>query len=737
MSPLLAEDRVVRSEREIATLAITRVSIVTIGIYALYEVLAAFTSANPIASWQFVFAAVTIVLYTGGYIHITRTDSPVSFAPLLGFFIIVPLLVDRSAQAPWISNGLTCILAAVYMTGTGSKQISYISGTTIAITQYIIAKAHLPSTSDLSDIQYFGSYFSSLWIVIVTVAMVRMRFEYLNMCDRMDQELDELRTRMFYRRQFLKRMNLRDFLNLQLHGTVLNSLIVFRNKAQDEGIEPGDLARVIGEELSSIRIETSIEESSLPQAIADQFSSGSVGELKITVGSFSDFAFTQTVKLQLVEIVREVLINAERHAGATSGTVELVHLGASRFELRISENSAAGLSHSDKEAGALMALESKTIARLTKTIAASYRTQLNHDESLLVHSITFDTEISDTDPISELTRLRFAAVDLFTWSFLQISIIYGLCILPGLFIKGAPTTERWLFAIAALSGAWAMYGRRWNAVARWIATLCALSILPLLEIATPNCARIPALAWMFNGMLAAVFLVSASTKNIVFRWAPGLIFLAESLLTTLRFPRSCNGILAGSTPGIIFILITAFLIGRIRNRNLAADAHLSRKAESDATNVETVESLLSFARQELVMELSAFAHTFSIPKSMKEKQVQALNIEIQKIRAFLLCSEFFEFEPARELYRWVVERTNGGSETRLNIVGEGKFEIKVGSWQEILATVEKSCAGQAISLTVLNTEKVRVGLEVSDSVLSQVRSELIGQGTIESVTGLR
>ena len=179
------------------------------------------------------------------------------------------------------------------------------------------------------------------------------------------------------------------------------------------------------------------------------------------------------------------------------------------------------------------------------------------------------------------------------------------------------------------------------------------------------------------------------------------------------------------------------MVGRIRNRNLAADARLSRKAESDETNVETVETMVSFARQELVVELGAFAHSFSISKSMKEKQVEALNIEIQKIRAFLLCSEFFEFEPARELYRWVVDRTNGGAETRLNIVGEGKFEIKVGSWQEILATVEKSCAGQAISLTVLNTEKVRVGLEVSDSVLWQVRSELIGQGTIESVTGLR
>ena len=135
MSVSQQSNYVVRSEREIATIAIRRVSSVTLGIFAAYEIIAAFTSANPIHFWQFAFAAVTSALYLGGFIHVSRTNSPLSYAPLLGFFIFVPLIVDRAAQYPWISNGLTCIIAAVYMTGTGDARISCIGAAFIAVVQ--------------------------------------------------------------------------------------------------------------------------------------------------------------------------------------------------------------------------------------------------------------------------------------------------------------------------------------------------------------------------------------------------------------------------------------------------------------------------------------------------------------------------------------------------------------------------------------------------------------------------
>jgi signal transduction histidine kinase len=713
------ENLIVRSEREIATLAISRVSIITIGIYAFYEIIAAFTSANRIAPWQFAFAAVTLILYVGGYIHIRRTDSPVSFAPLLGFMILVPLIVDRSAQFPWISNGLTCILAAVYMTGTGNREISYISATAIAVTQYVIAKAHLPSTSDLSDIQYFGSYFSSLWILVVTVAMVRMRVEYLNMCDEMDLELDELRTRMFYRRQFLKRMNLRDFLNLQLHGTVLNSLLVLRNRAEDRGIDPQELRDVVSKELSEIQNEIQIKDGDLSTIIAEQFPTARIGNVKLSVGKIESEHFSQFMRLQIIEIIREVVINAERHASATTARIQIVHLDGSEFELKVEDDSTRDSTSRNRETAAAAAMESKSIARLTKGIAATYTAELSDDGLSVIHTVRFSAGIAENDPVTELTRLRYAAVEVLAKSFLRMSIIYGLVITPGLFIKGAPTAERITFAFSVLVGAWAIFGHKFSSVARWIATLSALSILPLLEFHTTACSSIPALAWMFNGMLASVFLISSKTESPVLRWLPGIVFLAESLLTTINFPHSCNSILAGSTPGIIFILVTAFLIGRIRNRNLANDARLSRHADADETNVEATEQLVSLARQELLEDLKSFVTNYEIPPTDKVLEVQSLNLEIQKIRAFLLCSEFFEYEPARELYRWVVERASKGNEIKLNIVGEGNFDVSLNDWIQTLSILNQSDSLKIDNITVLNTSAVEIGLDCQKSDLAQ------------------
>lgn len=721
MSTTAHENLIVRSEREIATLAISRVSIITIGIYAFYEIIAAFTSANRIAPWQFAFAAVTLILYVGGYIHIRRTDSPISFAPLLGFMILVPLIVDRSAQFPWISNGLTCILAAVYMTGTGNREISYMSAATIAVTEYVIAKAHLPSTSDLSDIQYFGSYFSSLWILVVTVAMVRMRVEYLNMCDAMDIELDELRTRMFYRRQFLKRMNLRDFLNLQLHGTVLNSLLVLRNRAEDRGIDPQELRDAISKELSEIRNEIQIKDGDLSTTIAEQFPGARLGNVKLSIGKIESEHFSQFLRLQIIEIIREVVINAERHANATNARIHIVHLDGSEFELKIEDDSTRDSTNRGRETAAA-AMQSKSIARLTKGIAATYTAELSDDGLSVIHTVRFSTGIAESDPVTELKRLRYAAVEVLAKSFLRMSIIYGLVITPGLFIKGAPTAERIIFAFSVLVGTWAIFGHKFSSVARWAAMLSALSILPLLEFHTTPCSSIPALAWMFNGILASVFLVSSKTESPVLRWLPGIVFLAESLLTTINFPHSCNSILAGSTPGIIFILVTAFLIGRIRNRNLANDARLSRQADADETNVEATEQLVSLARQEILEDLKSFVTNYEIPPTDKVLQVQSLNLEIQKIRAFLLCSEYFEHEPARELYRWVVERASNGNEIKLNIVGEGQFHVSLEDWIQTLSILNQSDFLKINNMTVLNTSGVEIGISCGHSDVVKLKN---------------
>jgi hypothetical protein len=305
-----------------------------------------------------------------------------------------------------------------------------------------------------------------------------------------------------------------------------------------------------------------------------------------------------------------------------------------------------------------------------------------------------------------------------------MSIVYGLSITPGLFIKGVPTTEKIIFAISVASGAWAIFAHRFTAQARWTSSVLALSILPILEFHTTTCSSIPALAWMFNGMMASVFLVSSKTESGILRWLPGLIFLVESILTSFTLPHACNSILAGSTPGIIFVLTTSFLVGRIRNQNLEADAQLSRKTESDETNVGEVEQLVSSARQDLVSGLIKFGSTFNIPSTEGANQVHALNLEIQKIRAFLLCSEYFEYEAARDLYGWVSDRIGAGAELTLNILGEGRFNIDLDAWQKTLFLLGSMPPTSYSGMTVLNAQRIELSLRTSSSHSKELEQNL-------------
>ena|GEM_PF-1990119 len=715
MSVSQQSNYVVRSEREIATIAIRRVSSVTLGVYAAYEIFAAFTSANPIHYWQFSFAAVTAVLYLGGFIHISKTDSPLSYAPLLGFFIFVPLIVDRAAQYPWISNGLTCIIAAVYMTGTGDARISCIGAAFIAVVQYAIARGHFASTSDLSDIQYFGSYFSTLWVVAVSVAMVTMRVRYLNMCDQMDEELDALRMKMFYRRQYLKGMNLKDFLNLQLHGTVLNSLIVLRNRAEERGVEPKELQSTIISDLDMLGSTSDVQVLSLEEHLRKEFIPRIDARVNITIGKIDPLPENVSINIQLLEVCREIILNADRHADAKNATISLTRNAENHFELTLVEDSIAKITPANRPRAATAAMNSISVARLIKPIAGTYLVEVDPQANSLKHSVTFDATVASLDPIAELARLRYASIEVLSRSFLQLSFAYGAVILPGLFITGEATTARWLLTVSIAASGWALYSPQYRGIGRWVASLSALSILPVLEFHPVACASIPALAWMFNGMLGSVFQVSSKSASPLLRWLPGLIFLAESILTAVNFPKECNSILAGSTPGIIFILLASLLAGRLRNQNLKADAKLSRAAEAEETNVEATEKLVAYARQQLVSDLRDFAHNFSLKPTQKHEQVMAISLHIQRARAFLLCSEYFEYDPARELYRWITDRVDRGHQTKINILGQGKFSVGSGDWQSILGRVDDLATSTDLTVNVLNTDHVEIAVYESET----------------------
>jgi hypothetical protein len=108
----------------------------------------------------------------------------------------------------------------------------------------------------------------------------------------------------------------------------------------------------------------------------------------------------------------------------------------------------------------------------------------------------------------------------------------------------------------------------------------------------------------------------------------------------------------------------------------------------------------------LLNDLSKFATDFDNKFTTQIDQEHALNLMIQRIRAFLICSEFYEFEPARTLHNWVLERIDRGRETRVNIVGDGEFAVDPLEWIEALGAIDKESGPKLLVVGILNTDRL-------------------------------
>jgi signal transduction histidine kinase len=464
-------------------------------------------------------------------------------------------------------------------------------------------------------------------------------------------------------------------------------------------------------ELSALTIESTNVTKNLSDVLRMEIFPNLAQRLNIQIESIDSVQFDHTLQLQVVEIFREILLNIERHSQARNSVASLRHVGGSQYQVLVTDDSPLQSQTIMNSELAINAEKSKTLARLLKPLNAHYSVGVNPSSKLLEHVVQFSTVTLESNPLNELRILRYRAGETLADGFLKLSFFYGLTILPGLYIKGIPLLQTCLLTISLLFTGGAIFGVRYRKMSAVLALSFALIILPSLQLQSASCETFPALAWLFNGLLSCVFILSAVSENALARWLPGIAFLIESLLTIVTFPDSCNKILAGSTPGIILVLLAGFIVGRIRNQNLAADAYLSRQAEIEETNVSATEGLISVARDNLLSELSTFSAQFDSQHKTQSQQERALNLMIQKIRLFLICSEFFEHEQARALYNWAIQRIDNGFETRISILGNGEFVIDPSTWAEALMVIDEISGEQNLVLVILNTETLSLQLD--------------------------
>jgi hypothetical protein len=129
----------------------------------------------------------------------------------------------------------------------------------------------------------------------------------------------------------------------------------------------------------------------------------------------------------------------------------------------------------------------------------------------------------------------------------------------------------------------------------------------------------------------------------------------------------------GTLPGIPLIISFYLVISSIRKRAFKEDSQQIRDVYEDESNVEKTVAILDHEFETVLSNLESFTENLS--QNNQNDLISMIDLQIQRLRAFLICSEQFESQVVRDFYRFAVNRLEGGKSTRTSLLGDHFFVL--------------------------------------------------------------
>ena len=386
----------------------------------------------------------------------------------------------------------------------------------------------------------------------------------------------------------------------------------------------------------------------------------------------------------ILEIIREILLNLEKHTTVAEVQIDFHISVDENILLRISESAHFEVSAKNLEVRKSDALKSESLKRLLAVIPSQLAISTTPDGFGLVYTVT-NLESSDRagDP-REIFRLRNSNLIEFAENIGRATAIFGLLFLPGYLFLGIDQNILILLIFHSAIVAYSVIKR--SASKKWLSlsTFFSLALPVIISQSFEECSNISYLPWLLNVVMMTAFIFATEIRNKYLRWVPIVIITIELFVLPQSYPSGCQDIFLGSTPAIPLIIAFALVLGSLRKRLYKQDAEQISSVFVDEANVRKYEDALEHEYKAIISELEEFGQELLT----LSESVVAVRIEnaIQKIRAFLVCSEQFESEIVRELYRFVIGRLRNGVPTRLNILGEYIYQLDQSTPIDLLLT---------------------------------------------------
>jgi hypothetical protein len=429
----------------------------------------------------------------------------------------------------------------------------------------------------------------------------------------------------------------------------------------------------------------------------------------------------------ILEIIREILLNLEKHTSVAEVQIQLHISVDGDIRLTITESAHLDVSAKSLEVRKSDALLSESLKRLLAITPSQLAITATTDGFGLVYTVT-NLEATDRvgDP-REIYRLRNSNLIEFAENIGRATAIFGLLFLPGYFFLGIEQNILILLTFHSAIVAFNVIKR--SASKGWlsISTFFSLALPVVISQNFEECSNISYLPWLLNVVMMNTLIFATEIRNKYLRWVPIVIISIELFILPLNYPAACQNIFLGTTPAIPLVITFALVLGSLRKRLYKQDAEQISSAFVDEASVRKYEDALEHEYKTVISELEDFSK--ELPTLSESVISVRIENEIQKIRAFLVCSEQFESEIIRELYRFVIGRLRNGVPTRLNILGGFIYQLDQSSpLNTLLTELANILDGVPCELSLVKLEQLTLEIMVDEKFQQRIAAEIDGAG---------
>jgi len=665
----------------------------------------AYFAENPIQRWQ--------TLYIGGLVLAGLISLALSRIPKFAFgstptvlyMMFSPLLLGNLPKNPWMSIGIVAFAAVIYYSTISNLSLAFAVVLFITGYQAYVAHKDLSSISDNIDISYFYSYFSTLWLLIMGIASIFIRRRYLEVAGSIQESVDLEIDTSLSRLKSLKQINEKDSRNLRLHGTVLNTLIYLRNLVA-QNMSLGDSKNILIEEIRGLASETIfIDKRGFAAKVEAMVSARALNRIDVSIAPFRGEIDSPLVEESCLEIIRELILNSEKHTEATTAALTITKKIEQEIRITMIDNSISQLPLDEKYIVVEKTKDSRTLQNLLLACGATIKVSLSKRSRFRKIEIRVPYIDLELELKSVLARSRIAGLNDFSINYVRASALVALLSLPGYFFAGLKPLALLLTAATVL-GLYLVLRFPDNKALLFLLLISSLLIVPTISHNVAACSDLSSIPWLFNHILTVGFFASIQFKNQILKWLPMLIFTAECFLYPIAYPKACQNIFLGSLPGIPLIIVLALTVLSVRRREVNFDEEESLEVARLARVLTSSDNYRESAYTALLEDLTSYANYLE-KGSEDSTNLATISLQIQKIQTFLVCAEHFDSELVRKVFELFREKQMERVPGRLIFLGENFTLLdKNYSIDKIVEWLRSIKADSPANLTIVNVGSV-------------------------------